>query len=210
MSPFRLLSVGHSQHTLERFLALLREAGVTALADVRSSPFSRRHPQFNGPDLASALRETDIAYVYLGDQLGGRPRDRDVYDAEGQVDYELVRATAPFQSGLERLLRGAEEFRVAMMCSEEDPLDCHRGLMITPALGERGILPGHLRKDGRVETTPEMEARLLAETGVGEGLLDGLFAELIDREEKRAILAEAYRRMARRKAFRRPEDEEVL
>jgi len=208
MSRSNLLSVGHSNHTLERFLDLLRGAGATAIADVRSSPFSRRHPQFNGPDLAIALRETNIAYVFLGEQLGGRPRSRDCYDDDGRVDYELVRATRSFQEGIAQLLRGAEEFCIAMLCSEEDPLDCHRGLMITPALGERGIEPGHLRKDGRVEATPEMETRLLAETRTAEGLFDGLFASLIGEEERREMLAEAYRRMARRKAFQRPAEEE--
>jgi len=208
MSRSNLLSVGHSNHTLERFLDLLRGAGVTAVADVRSSPFSRRHPQFNGPDLAVALREAGIDYVFLGEQLGGRPRSRDYYDADGRVDYELVRATRSFQEGIAHLLRGAEEFRVAMLCSEEDPLDCHRGLMITPALGEQGIQLGHLRKDGRVETTPEMEARLLAETAVGEGMIGGLFAGQLSEEERQEMLAEAYRRMARRKAFQRPTEEE--
>jgi uncharacterized protein (DUF488 family) len=201
-----LLSVGHSNHTLERFLDLLREAGVTALADVRSSPFSRRQPHFNGPALAPVLRQADIAYVFLGDQLGGRPRPRSLYDEEGRVDYERVRATDFFRKGLERLLQGAEEYRVAMMCGEEDPLDCHRGLMITPALGEQGVQPGHLRRDGRIETTAEMEARLLSETGVGEGVIDGLFASQLDEEERRQLLAEAYRHMARRKAFQLPDE----
>src|SRR5262245_44126877 len=88
MSP-TLISVGHSNHPLEQFLELLRGAGVSALADVRSSPFSRQ-PHFNGPALAPVLRQADIAYVFLGDQLGGRPRSRALYDDEGRVDYELV------------------------------------------------------------------------------------------------------------------------
>ena len=106
------------------------------------------------------------------------------------------------------LCEALESFAVAMLCSEEDPLVCHRGLMITPALCEQGVRPGHLRRDGRIETTAEMEARLLAETGVGAGLLDGLFADQVGEEERRSMLAEAYRLMARKKAFQRPEEEE--
>lgn len=94
-----------------------------------------------------------------------------------------------------------------MLCGEEDPLDCHRGLMITPALIERGVRPGHLRKDGRIESTAEMEARLLELTGVGAGLLDGLFAALIPADERAGLLTEAYRAQARRKAFRLTADE---
>jgi uncharacterized protein (DUF488 family) len=202
----RLLSVGHSNHELPDFLRLLQGAGVTAVADVRSHPFSQRLPQFNRPDLERALRACDIGYTFLGDDLGGRPRPRDLYDAEGRVDYEKVRTTAAFRRGLARLLEGLEWFTVAMLCSEADPLDCHRGLMITPALLERGVSPIHLRRDGSQETTAEMEERLLALTGVGKGVLDGLFAAAVTPEERRQFLAEAYRAHARRKAFRQRPD----
>jgi uncharacterized protein (DUF488 family) len=204
-----LLSIGHSNHDLDRFLALLRDAGVTAVADVRSRPYSRRLPHFSRPELERALREAGIAYAFLGDALGGRPDSPDLYDEDGSVNYERVRTTAAFQRGLDRLCQAAEEFRVALLCAEEDPLDCHRGLMITPALAERGVQPGHLRKDGRVESTPEMEARLLAETGVGGGMLDGLFATMISDEDRRRLVAEAYRAMARRKGFRQSSDSQT-
>ena len=205
----RLLSVGHSNHDLDFFLALLRRGGVDAVADVRSRPFSRRLPHFNGPALAAFLKAHGLAYVFLGDLLGGRPDDPEVYDAEGRVDYERVRGTDTFRRGLERLILGTERFVVAMLCSEEDPLDCHRGLMIAPALEEEGICPGHLRRDGAIESTAEMEKRLLETVRVEEGLLDGLFAPLLTEEDRRQTLAEAYRRMARRKAFQRPPEPEV-
>lgn len=207
VSGYSLLSVGHSNHEGARFLELLRGAGVTAIADVRSMPFSRRLPQYNRGELEPWLKHHGIAYVFLGDHLGGRPRSRDLYDEQGRTDYEKVRATVPFQQGLDRLLAGLERFTVAMLCSEEDPLDCHRGLMITPALGERGVKPGHLRKDGAIESTDDMVKRLLAETRVGAGLLDGLFAPLLSAEEQRELLAEAYRVMARKKAFQLKETE---
>ncbi len=204
---WRLLSVGYSNHSLEQFLALLHAAGVTALADVRSSPFSRYNPHTNGPQLASALRAIGITYVFLGEQLGGRPAPPELYD-EGRVNYERVRQTGLFQEGIERLIRGSEQHVIAMMCGEEDPLDCHRGLMITPALGEYGVFPGHLRREGRIETTPEMEQRLLALTGVGEGVTDGLFAAQLDDEDRRQMFAEAYRRRAKKIAFRLEKTEE--
>jgi uncharacterized protein (DUF488 family) len=197
----RLFSVGHSNHDLASFLGLLHGAGITVVADVRSSPFSQRLPQFNRPKLERALWEEGLGYVFLGDELGGRPRQLGLY-TDGIADYERMRTTAAFQHGLERLIQVTEEHTVAMLCSEADPLDCHRGLMITPALVERGIAPLHLLKDGTVETTAEMEARLLAETGVGEGLLDGLFAATVTAEERAELLAAAYRLMGRRKAFR--------
>jgi uncharacterized protein (DUF488 family) len=201
-SDGRLFSIGHSNHDLPRLVELLHGAGVSAVADVRSHPFSQRYPQFNRPDLEWGLRQHDIAYAFLGDLLGGRPRQPGLYDPEGRVDYERLRGTAQVRTGLERLAEALDSYTVAMLCAEEDPLDCHRGLMITPALGKMGIAPGHIRADGSVETTAAMEERLLAVTGVGGGLLDGLFGGLIPDEERRQYLAEAYRFQALRKAYR--------
>jgi uncharacterized protein (DUF488 family) len=195
-----VFSVGHSNHELEQFLALLHHAGITAIADVRSSPFSKRYSHFNKGPLEDALRVAGIAYVFLGDTLGGRPVSRDLYDAEGRAEYEGIRATEAFRRGLERLVRGAEFYRLAMLCGEEDPLDCHRGLMITPALGELGVSPCHLRKDGTLETTPAMEQRLLKETKLEERVQADLF-HTPDEAEIRAVLADAYRTMAHKKAF---------
>lgn len=198
----RLLSVGHSNHELEHFLALLSRAGVGKVADVRSSPYSRRLPQYCLAELEAALESQGIGYVFLGEQLGGRPRLAELYNEAGQVDYELVRRTAEFQNGLDHLITESDRCCTAMLCSEEDPLDCHRGLMITPALGECGLAPGHLRKDGSIESTAAMEQRLLGITGVGAGLWDGLFSQMISEDERRQMLVEAYRAMAARKAFR--------
>jgi uncharacterized protein (DUF488 family) len=181
---------------------LLHGAGITAVADVRSSPYSQRLPQFNRPELERDLLAQGLAYVFLGDQLGGRPRDPSLYDAEGRVDYEKVRTTAAFQRGLDRLARAAGPYTVALLCGEADPLDCHRGLMIAPALVERGLGVAHLRKDGSVETQAALEARLLAATGSDTSLADGLFAALLGAEERRHLLAAAYRARARRIAFR--------
>jgi uncharacterized protein (DUF488 family) len=204
----RLFSVGHSDQELHQLITLLRKAGVTAVADVRSVPYSRRLSQFNKAGLENALREQDIAYIYLGHELGGRPRSRDLYDGDGRVNYECVRQTALFRRGLERLLGELDRHVLAMLCGEDDPLDCHRGLMITPALIEQGVRPRHLRKDGFIETTPEMEARLLKETKQARHLEGSLFPPTP--EEIREVYAEAYRLMAKKKAFRLDSDDPGL
>jgi uncharacterized protein (DUF488 family) len=206
VSVGRLFSVGHSNQELSQFMALLRGPGVNAVADVRTSPYSRRLPRFNRAALERELKQIGIAYVYLGDLLGGRPRERDLYDEAGCVDYERIRTTAPFRRGLERLWRGLERHAVALMCCEDDPLDCHRGLLITPAVKEEGRSPLHLRKDGTVETTEAMERRLLRETGTAGQVENPLFGPLLTDDDRRAVLAEAYRLMGRRKAFRLEEE----
>ena len=203
----RLFSVGHSNHTLDHFVQLLRGAAITAVADVRSHPFSQRLPQFNRSELEGSLGHHSISYIFLGDLLGGRPHDTAVYDREGRVDYERVRRTTAFQMGLDRLCQLRERCIIAMLCAEEDPLDCHRGLLIAPALMDRGIMTWHLRGDGQVESQPQFERRLLDAAKVGAGMLDGLFAAMISTEERRELLEEAYRVQAGRKAFRSRTDE---
>ena len=195
-----LFTIGHSNHELDRFLKLVKAADVSAIADVRSRPYSGRHPQYNRSELELSLPEHGIAYVYLGHELGGRPEDTDLYDEDGRVDYERVRRTYLFQEGLDRLARGLERYCIALFCAEEDPLDCHRGLMITPALIERGVSPLHLRGDGTTETTVALEDRLLRETR----LESPLFAD--DPDERRHLLNQAYQVMAARKAFRQPRE----
>lgn len=207
MAKTRIYSVGHSNHPLARLVQLLQIARATMVIDVRSQPYSQRFPQFNRPELVEGLQSYEIAYAFFGNYLGGRPHSARLYDHEGRVDYERVRATTMFQEGLDRLCEALDEFTVAMLCSEEDPMNCHRGLMIAPALVERGIVPAHLRGDGTIESTAEFEDRLLTETGVGAGMLDGLFAPLVSGEDRRQLLAEAYRYRTRRKAFHlRPGD----
>jgi uncharacterized protein (DUF488 family) len=202
-----LYSIGHSNHDFAHFVDLLRLAGVRAVADVRSSPYSRRLPQYSREVLEQALRAHGIAYVFLGDLLGGRPADPDLY-SDGRVDYEKVRQTATFFHGLERLTDGLQRQAVAMLCAEEDPLDCHRGLMIAPALLEWDVATLHLRGDGSEENMAQMEGRLLDITGLG-GVVNGLFADQIPPEERRAYLAEAYRKQSAAKAYKvRPNEGE--
>jgi uncharacterized protein (DUF488 family) len=154
-----IYSIGHSDHEPDAFIALLRRHGITTLVDVRTQPYSRWVPQANRETLASALKEADLSYVFLGDSLGGRPSDRSLYesgDPEGPPDYERFAASPVFQAGLDRLLTLAQESTVVMMCSEGDHRHCHRSLLITPVLLERGARVIHIRPNGEtVEARPE-------------------------------------------------------
>jgi uncharacterized protein (DUF488 family) len=117
----KTFTIGHSNHTIETFIELLNQHQVTALADVRSSPYSRRFPQFNQSALKAALKTTNIAYVPLGDNLGARPRDRNCY-VEGMARYDLIAATEAFKIGLNRLIQGSEKYQISLMCAEQDPI----------------------------------------------------------------------------------------
>jgi uncharacterized protein (DUF488 family) len=194
-----VLTIGHSAHSYEAFLALLRGAGATAVADVRTSPYSRRFPQFSAEALKAALARDGLAYSFLGKELGGRPKDARYY-RDGVADYEAM-ATAPdFAAGIDRVIDGSRKYRLALMCSEQEPLECHRCLLVARTLAARSVAVGHILSDGRVEPHAETEERLLRLTGRGE---EDLFST---REER---LRDAYRDQNRKAAFESPEGNTV-
>ncbi len=192
-----LYTIGHSNHELPLFLGLLRAAGVSLVADVRSRPLSQRFPQFSQPEFELALRAAGFAYVSLGEELGGRPEDPDAYRVDGLVDYRRRRKSFGFRQGLERVLQERERHTVALLCAEEDPLTCHRFLMIGPALVEAGVSPLHIRKGGAIESQAAAEDRMLAEVGFSDVSSGSLFAA-----DRAATLEDAYKRQAEECAFR--------
>jgi uncharacterized protein (DUF488 family) len=192
MTAFDLYSIGHSNIAAARFVAMLRDAGVNAVADVRSTPFSRRFPWFSGKNLAATLSLQGINYLAYGETLGGRPRDAALY-RDGIADYEAMAERPEFQAGLDRLGADAARLRVCLMCAEREPLDCHRCLLVARSLVARGLAIGHILHDGTIEPHRATEQRLLALTGAG----DDLFATGQDER-----LAAAYRRRAQAKAYR--------
>ena len=153
------MSVGHSNHPIEHFLDLLKRLDVEAVADTRSQPYSRFSPQYDQASLKEKLESAGISYVYIGKELGGRPEGKEFYDAGGHVLYGKVAESDGFKNGLARLERGMREYRtLALLCSEENPSVCHRRLLITRVLAERGIEVYHLRGDGRMESESELRA----------------------------------------------------
>lgn len=156
--PTQLYTIGHSNHTLEAFLDLLRLHAIEVLIDTRSAPYSRFAPQFNKDALKAAVQGQGINYGFYGKELGGRPDGDEFYDAQGHVLYSEVAQSPLFQEGLARLLSGAEKCRVALLCSEEDPNVCHRRLLVARVLDTRGVSVTHIRGDGRLETEREIQS----------------------------------------------------
>lgn len=155
-----ILSIGHSTHPIDVFMGLLRQNRIEVVADVRSLPYSRFNPQYNRERLRRELLAAGIQYDFLGSELGGRPDGEEFYDSDGHVLYGRMAESGSFRAGLERLTQRAEFSRVAMMCSEEDPADCHRYLLITGVLDLKGLRVGHIRckgleEDGQIGSTTE-------------------------------------------------------
>ncbi|MGD9159886.1 MAG: DUF488 domain-containing protein [Desulfobacteraceae bacterium] len=155
-----LFTIGYSPHIHDSFLRVLKKHKITAVADVRSSPYSKFKPEFNKDQLAKFLSKHGIVYVFLGDLCGARVDDPSCY-VNGKVDYTLVAENPKFKEGLTRIINGMEKFRIALMCAEKDPITCHRTILICRNLTPKGINIKHILSTGKTESHEESEQRLL-------------------------------------------------
>lgn len=185
-----VFTVGHSTHPLERFISLMTQHGITAIADVRSKPYSRINSQFNRENLKKALPEAGIAYVFLGKELGARSKDRSCYE-KGRVQYGRLAQTRLFHEGLSRIEAGAKKYRIALMCAEKDPLECHRTILVARHIHALGLHVRHIHADGRIEQHDEAMRRLIRQLRLPEG---GMFGD-------DDLVAEAYRLQEERIAY---------
>ena len=172
------LSIGHSTHPINRFVSLLHQHHVNLVADVRSAPFSRFNPQFNKNTLAGTLKSEGIEYLFFGKELGARVDDPSCY-IDGKVQYSRLAARQEFKGAISRLVREAAEHRIALMCAEKEPLDCHRTILVSQALAGAGHEINHIHADGIIETHGETLKRLMQMTGVPEDDLFQTTDELI-------------------------------
>jgi uncharacterized protein (DUF488 family) len=177
-----LFTIGHSNHKVFDFQRLLLSHGVNALVDVRSHPISRIHPQFNRRVLAADLKKAKIVYVFLGRELGARRAETACY-VDGRADYKRIAELPIFQEGLQRIREGVRKYRVALMCAERDPLDCHRSILVCRHLRDEGIAIQHIREDGSLEPHTALEDRLLDRLEIEPDLFDGHedSAQLVER-----------------------------
>lgn len=150
---------------MEHFIALLHQHGITAVCDVRSAPYSRYNPHFDREALKTSLETADIAYVFLGKELGARSEDPSCY-LHGKIQYGKLAQTDLFKQGLKRVQDGMKRYRIALMCAEKDPLECHRAILVSRSLTEKGLSIGHILADGCLEPHSNALARLARSLGL--------------------------------------------
>ncbi len=155
-----LYTIGHSNQKIEDFISLLKRYGINCIADVRSTPYSHYNPQFNRELLSVELDSVNIDYVYLGDQLGARPSDAHCYN-ENRVNFEYLAKTEQFHAGLDRLVDISSKYRVAIMCAEKDPIECHRFVLVCRNLKKLGFHIKHIHSDGGIEDNSDAERRMV-------------------------------------------------
>jgi uncharacterized protein (DUF488 family) len=192
-----LFTIGHSTHNIETFLELLARNDVTAIGDVRSSPYSRFSPQFSKESLKQSLRNANLAYTFLGKELGARSNNPACYRA-GKVQYALLAQQTVFEEGILRVIDGMKRYTIALMCAEKDPIECHRALLVARHLYQIGVPVAHIHADGSLEPHDRFESRLLAICRMSENDM------FISRDD---FLEKAYIKQGERVAY---QDEEML
>lgn len=155
-----IFTIGHSTHSAERFIQLLKAHNIDIVYDVRSAPYSRFNPTFNQYELKHTLSEHGIQYVFIGDVLGGRSNEDSDY-IDGRVSYARLKQKAGFRAGIGKVIEASKTHRIALMCSEKEPLDCHRFILLSNELSSQGIKIKHILADGNVETHLESIERVL-------------------------------------------------
>lgn len=157
-----IFTIGHSTHTVEHFIHLLRLHQINCVVDVRSVPYSRYTPQFNTNQLKSFLSENNIFYIFMGNALGARWEDKSLYTKDGYLDFDKVRETHLFNSGIKRVKDGINKgFNIALMCTEKDPIDCHRTILVAPKFYSDGYEVENILENGEIQTQKDIEKRLL-------------------------------------------------
>jgi uncharacterized protein (DUF488 family) len=151
-----IFTIGHSNLDLEAFIKLLKDNDIKVLVDVRSDPYSRFASQFNKENIQKAIQANDMKYLFLGNELGGKPEGPDFYDSDGYVLYSRVADSPPFVEGIKRLIKGIKQYWVAIMCSEENPISCHRRLLVGRVLADYGVNILHIRSDGRIQSEDDV------------------------------------------------------
>lgn len=177
-----LYTIGHGSRKSEDFLSLLKEFGIEYLIDVRSQPYSKFNPQFNQNELKFLLERNGIRYVFMGDTIGGRPKDISCYDSEGKVDYEAVKTKDFFINGIERLKTAYnKDINVVIMCSESKPCECHRSKLIGKVLNSENIVLKHIDEKGKLKD----QATVINELNKGLSAVD-LFGNPLNSTSRKA------------------------
>ncbi|MBU4276407.1 MAG: DUF488 domain-containing protein [Proteobacteria bacterium] len=169
--PHDLFTIGHSNHNEDVFIKILKHHHIDIVVDVRSTPFSRHNPQFNYDPLRNMLSQYKIQYAFMGNELGARRKERECYK-NNQVDFNYVPFLPLFQAGIDRILKGLNKFRIALMCSEKEPLDCHRTILISRNIKWQNITINHILGDGSLEPNQLTEKRLLDRLNIQPLLFD--------------------------------------
>lgn len=157
-----LFSIGHSQHEISYFVNMLKTHDINYVLDVRSVPYSKYAINYNREHIKKILNEHDIEYAFMGDFFGARPKNLSLYQPNGYLNFERVENSQAFKIGFQNVKKGIDQgYRIAFMCTEKDPIDCHRAILVSYAFYKSGYSINHIMSDNTIQTQEDINKRLL-------------------------------------------------
>jgi uncharacterized protein (DUF488 family) len=211
----QIFTIGYSGFQIDEFVRVLRENEIAAVIDVRSSPYSGYHVDYNKEPLKRVLKNNGIAYRDYSVEFGARQTRTEFFAPEGYLDFKKYVLSDSFQEGVTRIERGIEAgYTPALMCAEKDPMNCHRTIMVGRWFHDHGYTVRHIQPDGIVESHDSVERRLREEFSVKQ-LMNQIGFDTNDENDVKQITlseemltSEAYDKQNRKIAYR-GEDEEA-
>ena len=158
-----IYTIGHSNITQESFIEILKSFKIQLVVDVRSTPYSKYVTHFNRENIEGSLNENKIRYLFLGNYIGGKPKDEKYY-ADGKVNYDLIAETEHYKEGINKIISLSCVENIVLMCSEEDPKSCHRHNLITQSLLKKGFELIHIRKNGKINKITKLDKKDVQKT----------------------------------------------
>ena len=157
-----IYTIGHSNYDSDYFIGLLLKFKINTVVDVRSVPFSRYVPHFNKDNIKRLLNSYGIHHIYMGAELGIIKNNNSLLSEEKYLDFRKVKEMDFFINGIRRIRDGfSKGYTIVIMCTEKDPIDCHRSILIGRELHEENYNIAHILTDGSIESHADLEARLL-------------------------------------------------
>ncbi|GKX66882.1 DUF488 family protein [Inconstantimicrobium mannanitabidum] len=158
----RIFTIGHSNYPIDYFISLLKINKINCVVDVRSTPYSKYTPQYNREEVKKLLNIKGITYIHMGEEFGARREKKELYSKEGYLDFEKTRKDSIFLSGVDRIINGCKKgYNIALMCTEKDPFDCHRCIMVGKGLEDNGFEVDHIMQGNKHIKQKEIERKLL-------------------------------------------------
>ncbi|MFK4132295.1 DUF488 family protein [Pseudomonas luteola] len=190
-----IFTIGYAGLTESQFVKLLKQMNVSAVADVRSSPYSKTFPGFNRENMPNWLSESGIRYVYLGEELGPRSMDPAHYK-DDQVQFERLKQTELFNKGIRRLENGSKRMTIAIMCAEKDPMTCHRSLLVAHYGQSSALSFHHIHQNGEVESHAQMLRRAMGALKIEEDMFTPI-DQCLEKTYQKLCTLYAYKKITR-------------
>lgn len=197
----QLFTIGHSTLPAEQFVRLLQQHDIDYVLDVRSTAFSKYASQYNSDVLPGTLEKAGIKYAGMGKYFGARQKQKEYYAKDGYLDFEKFRDSELFQMGLANVQKGLQNYNIALMCTEKDPFDCHRAIMVSRGFELAGVEVSHILTDGTLLKQADLNERLLAQYFPERDQIS-LFEN--ENKDEKQCLAEAYRKRNAEVGYRMP------